>query len=245
MKAKRTAETRWQAPRAGEEGIPAAGWGTRIVEPEILDGLEAGDERALRCRRDLRRINLLMGNYRWMVGNLKRLGLERAEGIELGSGDGELGLRLSAACPGLRVTGFDLAERPTSWPSRFEWVQGDLRETLQGFPVEGRFVVANMVFHHFREAELRELSGLLAGCEWILACEPWRRRLFAGLGALLRLTGISADTFHDLRVSVRAGFRGNELPDSLGISEEWRERRVSRSSLGAYRLTARRAGEPA
>ncbi|HUF61756.1 MAG TPA: class I SAM-dependent methyltransferase [Verrucomicrobiales bacterium] len=244
MKEKRVAETGWQAPRAGEGGIRAVGWRQRLVEPEVLDGLDAGDQRAICCRRDLQRINRLMGNYRWFVSALNRLGLERAEVIELGSGDGELGRRLSAAYPGLRATGFDLTGRPATWPSRFEWIQGDLRETLRGFPVEGKFIVANMVFHHFPEAELKDVSGLLTRCEGILASEPWRHRLFAGLGMLLRLTGISADTWHDLRVSVRAGFRGNELPDCLGIPEQWIERRVSRTWLGACRLTARRRGGP-
>ncbi|MEO1844804.1 MAG: hypothetical protein ABGZ37_11065, partial [Akkermansiaceae bacterium] len=58
----------------------------RVVQPELLDELPFDDPDALRSRRDLRFINGVMGNFRWMRRRLAG----RAEGrvIELGAGDG-------------------------------------------------------------------------------------------------------------------------------------------------------------
>ena len=38
----------------------------RVVIPELLDHLPADEPEALRSRRDLRRVNWLMGNERWL-----------------------------------------------------------------------------------------------------------------------------------------------------------------------------------
>ncbi|MCU0753184.1 MAG: hypothetical protein MUC40_09220 [Akkermansiaceae bacterium] len=46
---------------------------SRIVEPEILDHLPHDDPAARRSRLDLRRINFLMGNERWILRVLGRL----------------------------------------------------------------------------------------------------------------------------------------------------------------------------
>ena len=45
----------------------------RIVEPELLDGLPREDPRAIRSRRDLRRVNVLMRNHSVMADALRRL----------------------------------------------------------------------------------------------------------------------------------------------------------------------------
>ena len=45
----------------------------REVEPEILDGLPAGHPDAIRSRRDLRLVNALMGNQRWILKQLHRM----------------------------------------------------------------------------------------------------------------------------------------------------------------------------
>ena len=44
----------------------------RTVIPELLDHLPADDPHAMRSRRDLRRINFLMGNERWIRRTLTR-----------------------------------------------------------------------------------------------------------------------------------------------------------------------------
>ena len=65
----------------------------RTVIPEILDHLAVDDPRAVRSRRDLRMINFLMGNERWLVSRIR--GRAESESVsELGSGRGELLLSL-------------------------------------------------------------------------------------------------------------------------------------------------------
>jgi hypothetical protein len=43
----------------------------RTVRPEILDSLAAEDPAARRSRQDLRLINALMGNFRWVERKLR------------------------------------------------------------------------------------------------------------------------------------------------------------------------------
>jgi hypothetical protein len=55
------------------------------------------------------------------------------------------------------------------------------------------------------------LAAIAARCDAFVACEP-RRSLPGMIGSrLLPALGVSADTRHDAAVSVRAGFRGEEL----------------------------------
>jgi hypothetical protein len=44
----------------------------RVVIPELLDHLPQDDPAAERSRADLRRINFLMGNGRWVTRTLRR-----------------------------------------------------------------------------------------------------------------------------------------------------------------------------
>ena len=65
----------------------------RRVQPEILDDLPAEDPRAVRSRRDLRLINRLMGNHRWV---LRHVAEHSGRVVELGAGDGCLARRIGA-----------------------------------------------------------------------------------------------------------------------------------------------------
>ena len=69
---------------------------TRRVEEETLDHLREDDPRAIRSRRDLRRINRIMGNVS-IVDSLLNGSLARppSQIAELGAGDGSLLLRLA------------------------------------------------------------------------------------------------------------------------------------------------------
>ncbi|MDF1739878.1 MAG: hypothetical protein P1U86_12025 [Verrucomicrobiales bacterium] len=59
----------------------------RIVQPEILDSLPADAPDAVRSRQDLRRINYLMDNFRWLERALEDAELPRGSHIvEVGSG---------------------------------------------------------------------------------------------------------------------------------------------------------------
>jgi len=85
----------------------------RVVVPEILDGLPHDDPDAIASRRDLRRVNSVMGNPRWILRKARAHAEIARRGIaEIGAGDGRLAMRLAAAFPETRVTAIDLAPAP-------------------------------------------------------------------------------------------------------------------------------------
>ena len=91
----------------------------RVVEPELLDDLPGNDPRALRSRRDLRMINGIMGNDRWILKQI----LEGETMVELGAGAGVLTRKLLSKG---RVTGLDFLEKPKDL--EVEWSQGNLQK---------------------------------------------------------------------------------------------------------------------
>ena len=210
----------------------------RTVQPEILDSLPPDHPDARRNRRDLRAVNRAMGNHRWLLRTLPRLLRPGETVIELGAGTGELSRRLLAA--GVPVAGLDLWPRPAGWPEAGAWHAADLR----AFDGYGPYAAAigNLIFHQFRAAELAQIgSRLEQTARVILACEPARRRLsqalFAGFGALIGANYVSR---HEARVSIAAGFLGDELPRALGLSPAQWDIRCTTTPLGAYRMTALR-----
>ena len=60
----------------------------RIIETEWLDSLPASDPRAERSRRDLRRVNTIMGNARHIAAALRPHWREGMRVADLGAGDG-------------------------------------------------------------------------------------------------------------------------------------------------------------
>ncbi|OYU98743.1 MAG: hypothetical protein CFE26_27060, partial [Verrucomicrobiales bacterium VVV1] len=57
----------------------------RQLVPELLDALPAADPAAVHSRRDLRRINALMGNTRWFRRTLPHLTTPADRALELGA----------------------------------------------------------------------------------------------------------------------------------------------------------------
>lgn len=203
----------------------------RDVQPELLDELPSGDARALRSRKDLRLINGLMGNERWI---LKELGAGRGDGVvELGAGAGELTRKMAAGGP---VTGLDFQERPAELGLEVDWRAGDLFKTLP--EAGGGTVVANLLLHHFEDEELGLLGEEIGKRERLVAVEPWRSRLSLVEGAML-FPLINEVTRHDMMVSIRAGFRKGELPRLLNLGEGWNWREEV-SLLGGLRVVASR-----
>lgn len=207
----------------------------RVVQPELLDGLPYDDPAALRSRRDIRMVNRIMGNFRWVRERAREIGAGRV--LELGAGDG--GLLESLAGDGRELAGVDLAPRPPGLPDEVRWLQRDVRGLAGDEAGRGAIVVANHFLHHFGDEDLRALGRALSGCAAILACEPLRSRRVFGQGALL-WPFINRVTRHDMVVSIRAGFRRGELPSLLGLeAADWKiDESVSWS--GACRLVARR-----
>jgi hypothetical protein len=195
----------------------------RVLEPEWLDELPHEDARARRSRRDLVRVNALMGNARIVAKELARVPGLRAI-AEIGSGDGAFlrGVLRRLGDPALEVYLVDRQPVGNVTADVFDWL-GD----PAGPPVDA--IVANLFLHHFDEEGLRRMLELISRrTRAFIACEP-RRSSSALLGAkLLGFVGCNDVTCHDAAVSVRAGFVDGEIaalwPDLPGWRCEERAR---------------------
>lgn len=228
----------------------------RSLQAELLDELPANDPRAVGSRRDLRRINALMGNARLMVRAVRltasRAGPRRI--VDLGAGDGAFLLdwarRIPSLAPGTEVLLVDrhdsadasivaaLSARGFS-PRR---VQADALEWLRKQPAEaGTWVLANLSLHHFTAESLRALFQALAEkAELFCACEPRRDWWSLFASRMLGLIGANAVTRHDAVVSVRAGFQGKEL-SALWPAGSTMRLREHRAGLFSHLFLAQRA----
>lgn len=201
----------------------------------MLDVLAPETPEARISRRELQRLNALMGTPPWFERTLRTTAPRHARCLEVGAGDGLLARRLAALGP---LDGLDRVPRPTTLPTGHGWHQVDVREFRhwQNYPV----VIGNLVWHHFGDGELRRIGAAFAPhASCFLASEPhrsvWARWLFRASARLLRLSLV---TRHDGAVSIAAGFRGDELPRLLGLTHHHWRCRVTLTVRGAYRLTA-------
>src|SRR5580704_12806014 len=147
----------------------------RTLQPELLDSLPPDHPDALHNRRDLHRINSLMGNFRWFASVLPKFMRAGERAIEVGAGDGTLGWALAAA--GISYDGLDLWPRPANWPRDAAWHRTNLLSFAgyADYPV----VFGNLIFHQFSSAELAALGATLGRtARLIIANEPARQRRF-------------------------------------------------------------------
>lgn len=218
----------------------------RRLEPEILDELPPADPRAQRARRDLRRVNRLMGSgiiLRRALGEPPSGAARPWRLLELGAGDGTLLLRVARSLnPPVRTTAW-LLDRQTLLEAQTQAAYRQLGWQVEPLSMEvqrwaalapeqaGGYdaIVVNLFLHHLDEHALRTvLAASAQRCDRFIACEP-RRSALALLGShLMGLTGASALTRHDALASVRAGFRDREL------SQLW--------PAGPWQIQERRAG---
>ena len=211
----------------------------RVVVPEILDGLPHDDPDAIASRRDLRRVNAVMGNPRWILRKARAHAEIARSGItEIGAGDGRLAARLAAAFPETRVTAIDLAPAPDHpLPPNLEWRQSDLMDEGAGHPCGG-LLVACLILHHFETPDLDMLGrNFISRFDAIAIVEPDRRQLAHQLGRLA-WPFINRVTRHDMHVSIDAGFGKYELPALLGLDAEMWRIEESCTLTGARRLLA-------
>jgi hypothetical protein len=208
----------------------------RVCMPELLDSLPHDHPDAIHNRRDLRIINRLMGNKAWFARTLPGLMRPGERVLELGAGMGEMGMGLIGC--GIPVDGLDLWPRPMAWPAGRQWHQAD----LMNFDGYGEYpvIIANLILHQFKAEELAALGERLRkSARVIVACEPTRRRisqvLMAAVGPVF---GANHVTLHDSRVSIAAGFLGNELPDFLGLEAGKWKRSHTTTSMGVIRTIA-------
>lgn len=210
----------------------------RVIIPEILDALDPTDPQAIRSRRDLRWINLYLGNSRWIVRQLKRQTAAPARILEIGAGEGDLCREVQTSLPSSTVTGLDLIHRPANLPSGIQWISGDFFQTLRNIDADA--CIGSLILHHFSDESLRDLGERLQSFRSLTFCEPLRSRLPLFLSKLSS-PFMGVVTRHDMPASIRAGFRPGELPDLLGLdSKKWSVRESSHWR-GALRLTACRS----
>jgi len=198
----------------------------RTIEPEWLDGLPSNHPDAAASRKDLERINRIMGNCRAIAKAFHQAQTLPAMPalVEIGAGDGTLLLRLVqklALPPNTKVILVDQS-MVVSHATRqdyarigcdLETVTADVLDWLtQATLPETSCVVANLFLHHFAEPQLRQILMRAASkCALFIACEPRRSRLALVGSHLIGLIGCNNVTRHDAVISVHAGFTGKEL----------------------------------
>ncbi len=220
----------------------------RRLTQEILDTLSQDDPRALRSRRDLRMINVVLGGGRWLLkqidaqlsadSNIRRV-------IECGAGDGVLTRKiadmLTARHPDISITAVDLQPHPRGWQEHpnAQWHQGDLL-TADALFDNTTLIVANLMLHHFTEEQLQSLGKTFARARCALISEPHRWRPWMRF-ALYPL-GLNDVTRHDMKVSIESGFTDTELADWLGFSAPDWEVSSHSTFRGLHQVIARRMG---
>ena len=145
----------------------------RKVIPELLDHLPADDPDAQRSRRDLRRINFLMGNERWVCRTLRRFPEAAGRGIiEIGAGDGKLCGKIARRFPQAPVAAYDLAPVPAELEPQVAWHRGDIFTMPP--PPPGGVRIANLFLHHFEGESLAALGRWLGNADVLIFNEPDR-----------------------------------------------------------------------
>src|SRR5215475_7739440 len=199
----------------------------RRLEPEWLDHLPADDPRAVRTRRDLKRINGLMLNASSMARALIRHGgAERPRTIiDLGSGDGQFMLQVARrVAPRWRNVTIvlldqqDIVSRATReafaalhW--QLETHAADVFDFLSERRSSVDAITSNLFLHHFADEQLTRLFTSMARlAPIVVACEPRRARFVVRASRLLWALGCSKVSIHDAVVSARARFNRQALP---------------------------------
>ncbi|MEM1158890.1 MAG: hypothetical protein AAF649_07105 [Verrucomicrobiota bacterium] len=209
----------------------------RNVIPEILDELAPDHPDAVASRRDLQRINFMMGNYRFLKNQLMDHLQPADRCLELGSGGGLLASVLSERHLANEITGLDLAPRPRHWPSSWQWKQQDMFDpaSLVGYEI----MLASLILHHFTDTALQRLAPQLTRQARVLIfTEPFRCSFSHTLGRIAESTGLHPVTQHDLHVSINAGFQAGELPALLGLSQKIWQIREWHDWRGSLRMVA-------
>jgi 2-polyprenyl-3-methyl-5-hydroxy-6-metoxy-1,4-benzoquinol methylase len=207
------------SPKSMRTGFP------RLLSPEMLDTLLEDDPRAIDSRRDLRRINRIMGAAGILMHALISTPIAPKRIIELGAGDGSLMLRLakrlSLQWTDVHVVLLDrknVVDRQTLNDfARIGWSVEIVQADVDAWAASGEaqqfdIAIANLFIHHFDVRDVARLFCALSACTaMFVACEPRRARLPLLASHLLGLIGANEVTRKDAVLSVQAGFCETEL----------------------------------
>ena len=208
----------------------------RILQPELLDSLPENDPRAVRSRRDLRRVNAWMRNHSIMARALESSLNGHALRLitELGAGDGHFLLRIAQKTAsnwtGVNATLLDRQKNVSAGTlaafAKSGWHAEVVVEDVLAWspaPGSGRAIIANLFLHHLENEQLAQLlQKICRSSRLFVAIEPRRFARPAFVGPLLRLIGCNDVTRHDAVISIRAGFAGNELSALWPDKTNWR-----------------------
>jgi 2-polyprenyl-3-methyl-5-hydroxy-6-metoxy-1,4-benzoquinol methylase len=199
----------------------------RIIEPELLDSLPSNDPRAIRSRKELRWINALMGNERWILQQLLQQKKLLHNGvIEWGAGEGFLCQKIHKRFPFVPITGIDLAARPYHISEKISWLSGNLLQMQT--PANAQVIVANLFLHHLTDDQLRQCATWFQHASLLIFNEPLRKATSHTWGKMLHPL-LESVTRHDMHVSIDAGFIKGELSNiwsdikSRWMIQEWEQ----------------------
>jgi hypothetical protein len=215
----------------------------RIVQPEFLDKLPPDDPRAVRSRRDLRRVNDWMCNHVIVAEALDKTFHSHPPGqiTEIGAGDGTFLLsvaqKISPRWPDVNANLIDL-QRNVSLETlaafaSFGWhAEAVVADVFDWPKTHSDIVAANLFLHHFDGARLTELLHMVSRrTKFFIAIEPRRGCWPLFCSRLLWAIGCNGVTRHDATVSVRAGFSGNELSALWPDKQNWQ---LTEQCAGAF-----------
>lgn len=228
----------------------------RRVEPEQLDSLPATDPESIRSRRDLQRLNVIMGQAASLARIIRAHGaagwMRRV--VDLGGSDGtmllELARRLTPhghAMKGVVVDRHPAIEdrtrdgfRALGW--ELEAVATEVDDWLdRASDRDGTVTIANLFLHHFDEQPLRALLARIATTTRLfVASDPRRSRFTLAASHLIGWLGCGPVTRSDGVISVRAGFMGRELSALWPDTDGWQIDEGETGPFSHYFVASRR-----
>lgn len=240
----------------------------RIVAEEVLDHLAPNDPAARRSRRDLVRVHRAMGTRSIVLRGWRGLLAPAAAGrslriLELGAGDGSMLLgvarTLAPRWPQVQLT---LLDRQDIVSAATEKEYADLGWTAQiqiddvlawavrpfeKMPGTGMarwdLITTTLFLHHFEDRLLSLLLAAVASrTDRFFACEPKRSWLPLAGSHLIGAIGANAVTREDAVLSVRAGFRGNEITAAWPRAGGPWQTRESSAGIFSHCFSASRSG---
>jgi hypothetical protein len=207
---------------------------------------------AIATRRDLRRINAIMGSAGILARALKSVsnGRPLASVAEIGAGDGEVLLRVARRMANGRSVDAALVDFQDLVPddakaefTALRWqarpIKADIFQWLRATEKTDA-ILGNLILHHFSDAKLTELFlGIASKADAFIALEPRRGGWPLFCARWLSLIGCCPVTCHDAPVSVQAGFTGRELSALWPKDGNW-ELVERRAGLFSHLFVARR-----